>query len=882
MLSSKVVLTYQRKRSSARVEAGHGTESKNPHSESPVNIPINILNSSNESSTKDPLVNRNGGGEDGSNGQLTDSASSESSDSGLSGLLQDQDQDPRRELKCLSERSDVGPIMLCSHKLFLTPKCGQSASQTFVKDSDSSWVVSSTERNCAVECEGLTKSEKCSPETNYSVQPTPSFSTDLHRKFRNPLITFSRRSKKKESMSRSENQTCNSELSPKDVVLLREVAGVNPLPLQRQDKIANEEDGGCKSSDTGTVCELTNLKKESSTHIQHSLDHCPSPLKAEPTGLVQEYYHPARRDEISSLTCGMENSFSAARDSRSNLPKNRASTGEAPRILSMNEDEANLELSVAPPNAMNLDVSRRADEVVIKRKKVEHCSSMLSMNILNQEECPKSLSGEVLNEVFPLTCRSPEGTTSRIDLQGRIFPPHLDQSQSKQNLMKSSLFPPHFLDLSLPINPGTPVVTLQNSPRMLSPSSFSSTNCRTQSATDEKASSDRHRQLLDNILHRVGMFKANQVYSSENLRAYTSMWSEEELDSLWIGVRRHGRNNWNVMLRDPKLHFSNWRTAEDLAEQWVQEQSKLLNGSKHCQPMTLSKADLITCGRVASKNWSIPTLRNGATETHLSLGDVYGQKDGAVLKKYPFHFSQPYSPPHMKKSSVLWRTELSQQKPTRGQRNRLYTDSKRVTGLCDLQDKFAMFNHGVSKRNLCEAQLPTNDDLSSDLQEKGNLPHWLREVTSVPSRPTELTLPPNVSALTRSVSLSYNENPVIPSISNPGLFTVQSKDSIKLPRKKNRISCRTGCLRVTERSASKTPDMSGTDISWMETGLGLFPSVGSSPLNTMRKVLDHSKRVGQDQVENPSDRLAPKDPIVVDSDASSEETISDDQSGREC
>ncbi|XP_068657959.1 uncharacterized protein [Aristolochia californica] len=856
MISSKVVLTYQRKRSSARVEAGHGTESNNPHSDSPVNIPVNTLSSSNESSTKDLLVNRKGDGEGGSNGQLTDSASSESTDSRLSGLLQVQDP-RRRELKCLSDRSDVGQITHCSHKLFLTPKCGQSASQTSVKESDSSWVKSSTEKNSAAECEGVTKSEKCCSETNYSAKSTSSFSADLHKKFRNPLITFSRRAKKKESISRSENQTCNSELSPKDVVLLREATEVNPLPVHRQGKITNEDDGGCKSSDTGTACEFTIVRQEPSTHVHPRLDHCLA-MKAEPTGSVQEDYPPSRCDETSSLTCGMEKSFSAARDSQPNLPKNRACTGEKPRSLSMNEDETNLELSVAPPTAMNLDVnSHPADEVVIKRKKVEHCSSMLSMNILNKEEFPKCLSGEVLNEVFPLACRSPEGANSRIDFQRRIFPP-LDQSQCKQNRMNSSLFPPHFLDLSLPINPGTPVESLQSSLRMFSPSSFSSQS--------------------------NWMFKANQVYSSENLRAYTSMWSEEELDSLWIGVRRHGRNNWNLMLRDPKLHFSNWRTAEDLAEQWVREQSKLLNGSKHYQPMTLLKADLITCGHAASKHRSMPTLWNGTTETQLSLGDVYSQKNEAVIRRYPFHFAQPYSPPHMTKSSVLGRTELPQQKHTRGQRNRLCTDSKwgrRDRGLCDSQektaDKLEMFNHGVSKRNLSEAPIPTNDDFSPDLQEKGNLPHWLREVASIPSRPIDLALPPNVSALTRLGSLFYNENSVITAISTPGSLPEPSKYPIKLPRKKNRISCRTGCLRVTERSTSKTPDTNGTDISWMETRLGLFPSVGSSPLNTARKVV-----VDQDQVENRSNQLMPKDPIVVDSDASSEETISDDQSGREC
>ncbi|KAF7092081.1 hypothetical protein CFC21_094603 [Triticum aestivum] len=53
-------------------------------------------------------------------------------------------------------------------------------------------------------------------------------------------------------------------------------------------------------------------------------------------------------------------------------------------------------------------------------------------------------------------------------------------------------------------------------------------------------------------------------------------WSEEELDFLWIGVRRYGKSNWNAMLRDTRLRFSSSRMSEDLSEQWSKEQKKLL------------------------------------------------------------------------------------------------------------------------------------------------------------------------------------------------------------------------------------------------------------------------------------------------------------------
>lgn len=56
-------------------------------------------------------------------------------------------------------------------------------------------------------------------------------------------------------------------------------------------------------------------------------------------------------------------------------------------------------------------------------------------------------------------------------------------------------------------------------------------------------------------------------------------WSEDELDSLWIGVRRHGHGNWDTMLRDPKLTFSKYRSPENLAAKWQEEQLKYFDES---------------------------------------------------------------------------------------------------------------------------------------------------------------------------------------------------------------------------------------------------------------------------------------------------------------
>nr|GEY43987.1 SANT/Myb domain, homeodomain-like protein [Tanacetum cinerariifolium] len=39
----------------------------------------------------------------------------------------------------------------------------------------------------------------------------------------------------------------------------------------------------------------------------------------------------------------------------------------------------------------------------------------------------------------------------------------------------------------------------------------------------------------------------------------------------------HGMGNWDSILRDPRLHFTSWRSPRELAKQWEEEQSKLLS-----------------------------------------------------------------------------------------------------------------------------------------------------------------------------------------------------------------------------------------------------------------------------------------------------------------
>ncbi|XP_057510712.1 LOW QUALITY PROTEIN: protein CHROMATIN REMODELING 4-like [Actinidia eriantha] len=85
---------------------------------------------------------------------------------------------------------------------------------------------------------------------------------------------------------------------------------------------------------------------------------------------------------------------------------------------------------------------------------------------------------------------------------------------------------------------------------------------------------ESHRKVLENIMMRTGSGSSSLMKKKSKIDS----WSEDELDFLWIGVRRHGRGNWDAMLRDPRLSFSKFMTAEDLSARWEEEQLKITDG----------------------------------------------------------------------------------------------------------------------------------------------------------------------------------------------------------------------------------------------------------------------------------------------------------------
>ncbi|XP_031403704.1 uncharacterized protein LOC116213015 isoform X2 [Punica granatum] len=337
------------------------------------------------------------------------------------------------------------------------------------------------------------------------------------------------------------------------------------------------------------------------------------------------------------------------------------------------------------------------------------------------------------------------------------------------NTCPEQLFGRHpFQGLPPPIDPNFSGCTHRNCPsiQLLSPESESKEYLQHQfpySSTNQHSLLLRRSLMLDSILGRARASNASIA------------WSEEELDYLWIGVRRYGRSNWEAMLRDPRLHFSPFRVARDLAERWEEEQIRLFNGacssqSKISRPRGLPSGHNCSLRR---RGGAGALRRNLLDETQLSLGDLYMHKEGTSMGDFP----------------------VGQLHRTGGHTGRnLYKDY--------LMERY-------DKRSL-------NGPFTSVAEANDGLPHWLREV--------HIPLP----GLTYQTAASY----VMPTSHSGSAKIARPHSDSSMP-----------CPRMNITSDARDPVRHGA-AEW-----------GSSSLPRASKQNDF---------------------IVINSDSSSEETISDD------
>ncbi|KAI3969718.1 hypothetical protein MKX01_020279 [Papaver californicum] len=332
---------------------------------------------------------------------------------------------------------------------------------------------------------------------------------------------------------------------------------------------------------------------------------------------------------------------------------------------------------------------------------------------------------------------------------------------------------------------------------------------------------ENHKKVLDNIMMRTGSASGSGSSNSFKKKLKMDTWSEDELDSLWIGVRRYGRSNWDTMLRDPKLKFSKYRTVEDLFGRWEKEQLKIFDDRTFVNPKSVA-------GRSNKSATSFPGISDGMMTRALQGSRLVGLgTDNCPPPRFRSHLTDmklgllpPADPNHhitndlsnsLRRNCVGDFTSPASDRPGTSSNIHLeqqfLLNSKGSSGLgvgmncssnsdlrqnqdVQVSNKYAKlpnymdrslsslrdFHNFVLNEESTRTELLNNpdrkmkfgpfdpsvikDDLggSSSTSTVSRLPHWLREVVSInPARPPEPDLPPTVSAIARSVRLLYGE-----------------------------------------------------------------------------------------------------------------------------
>lgn len=355
---------------------------------------------------------------------------------------------------------------------------------------------------------------------------------------------------------------------------------------------------------------------------------------------------------------------------------------------------------------------------------------------------------------------------------------------------------------------------------------------------------ENHRKVLENIMMRTGSGSSNLYRKKSKIDG----WTEDELDFLWIGVRRHGRGNWDTMLRDPRLKFSKYKSSEDLAARWEEEQLKILDGPAFPFPKTLkptksSKSSLfpsipegmMTRALHGSRLVTPPKFPAHLTDMKLGFGDLsaslphFEPLDQLGLQNENFGHIPTWNPDKFRgnfagDSSVGPSSSVSTEKPfllnsfgasnlgslglncpssiDLQQREEEYCSSKygKLPSLLDrslhmLRDSQNNVVSGESSSSalFSDANVGINSSHSKGKEvvgsssSKNKLPHWLREAVSAPAKLPEPDLPPTVSAIAQSVRMLYGEDkPTIPPFVMPGPPPSQPKDPRRILKKKKK------------------------------------------------------------------------------------------------
>ncbi|KAL1833871.1 hypothetical protein ACET3Z_003522 [Daucus carota] len=357
---------------------------------------------------------------------------------------------------------------------------------------------------------------------------------------------------------------------------------------------------------------------------------------------------------------------------------------------------------------------------------------------------------------------------------------------------------------------------------------------------------ENHRKVLENIMMRTGSGPSNFV----KRKGIKDIWTEDELDFLWIGVRRHGRGNWDAMIRDPRLKFSKFKTPEDLLIRWEEEQHKILDiptlpvqkpfkSSKSAKsPLFPGISDAMMTRALHGSRFAGPKkFQPHLTDMKLGLNNQ---------PSYLPHFEpteQHDLPSEHIPSDSTWKANNHQKRFLGSSSVRQY-DRPGTSNLHNEQPFLldmlggssfgspglncsSSFNIQKQENELCvsrSSKLPTFPEKSHNIlhdsdnmgsgklktsalladpdkdqimvhsklkdiagsSSKNELPHWLREAVGGPAKPVP-GVPPSVSAIAQSVRILYgDDNSTISPLFTPALPPAEPKDPRRTFKKKKR------------------------------------------------------------------------------------------------
>ncbi|XP_047948153.1 protein CHROMATIN REMODELING 4-like isoform X1 [Salvia hispanica] len=341
---------------------------------------------------------------------------------------------------------------------------------------------------------------------------------------------------------------------------------------------------------------------------------------------------------------------------------------------------------------------------------------------------------------------------------------------------------------------------------------------------------ETHRKVLENLILRTGA-GSNSLLKK---KSKSDIWSEDELDYLWIGVRRHGRGNWESMIQDPRLRFSKYKTAEDLAARWEEEQLKILDGPGLPAPKLPVPSRSSNPPLSGISDAMMARAMHGACSDGMVARTLHGTKFNGPMK-FHSHLTDmrlgltgpPSAAPHVEPSDgprVNWllpyeffagnierpfgSTGAPMESPFL--LNSLGTnclDSIAMQQRLKQRDAAGLgivpgLNNAGSTDPACSNPVLDHNNIQNLSKSKGKeeaagfaslkrkLPHWLQEAVNAPAKSPEPELPPTLSAIAQSVRVLYGEgSSQIPPFLVPGPPPPKPKDPLlRLKKKKKKKS----------------------------------------------------------------------------------------------